>query len=126
MAAEADLAGSEQPAICGLIERGLRERTPVRFLARELRMLVPLDTQRSIDLVSYLLQRQAAALSSERAYQAGLGPRFEWVWGGNFDDPPHHKARSGKVIDWNDPVFDGEPIPFDDLPGMAPLCVSLR
>ena len=69
---EPDLYGADHPAICDLIARGLRERTAARPLARELRVLVPLPVQRSIEIVSYLLQRQSTELASERAYQSGL------------------------------------------------------
>jgi SPP1 gp7 family putative phage head morphogenesis protein len=92
---------------------GLRNRTPARIVAGQIRDAVAMGRDRSLRIASDQLSKASSALAAERRREAGIDA-WQWVHSGKLRPRPDHKARDGKrYTDKTAPV---------DKPGQLPFC----
>jgi uncharacterized protein with gpF-like domain len=117
-----DMNAQQQEKITGVIFRGLNQRLPARDVAKQLQEVAAFGKRRSLLIASDQLQKASVALTQERAYQAGLGPEYEYVHSGKHNFRPWHKARNGKIFSDAAKPGDEKYIAPDDQPGIPVRC----
>jgi SPP1 gp7 family putative phage head morphogenesis protein len=101
--------------ISGAVFRGLRARTPLREVAKEISDLTGLARKRALRIASDQTVKLSALLDQERQEQLGI-THFAWMHSRKARPRLEHLARDGKVYAWDDPALAG------DLPGFKPFC----
>lgn len=106
---------------------GLRNRTPVREVAKAIREAVAMSRRRSVGIASDQLSKLTSALADERRREAGL-PDWEWIHSQKKHPREDHVARNGYYYT-DDPARVGETVsgkklmaPPQDRPGQLPYC----
>lgn len=106
---------------------GLRNRTPARDVAKQLRETVDFGRRRSIRIASDQLSKISSALADERRREAGL-TYWKWMHSGKNHPRANHVARDGKLYS-DKPNGVGRTIndqaalpPPTDRPGQLPFC----
>jgi uncharacterized protein with gpF-like domain len=103
---------------------GLRNRTPVREVAKAIREAVGMSRDRSTRIASDQLSKLSNSLADERRRQAGLD-RWQWKWSHKKHGRPEHIARDGKIYAETEAGADpanGVLAPPSDRPGQLPHC----
>ena len=122
-----DVSAQAKQRMSTAVYDGLRNRTPARDVAKELRKAVDMGRDRSLRIASDQLTKVTGALNDERRNQAGLS---EWHWKHSGKARPRHdhKARDGKLYS-DDPkqvgkVIAGQTVlkPPQDRPSQLPYC----
>lgn len=121
-----DVNEKQRSQITQAVFRGLNQRLPARDVAAEIDRIADTGRKRALLIASDQLQKAATALSVERAHQAGLGGRYEWVHSGKLHPREWHKARNGKVFDDAAKPGSEEYVPPDDRPGIPIRCGCRR
>lgn len=101
--------------IADAVFRGIQARTEVRTVAKEIAEATSLGRKRAMRIASDQTVKISATLDEQRQKEIGL-TKFQWLHSGKVHFRPWHKARDGKVFDWDDPSIR------DDKPGFAPFC----
>jgi SPP1 gp7 family putative phage head morphogenesis protein len=101
--------------ISGTVFRGLTNRSTATEVAREIRKLTGVATNRAKLIASDQLQKLTSRLDQERQEQLGIR-EFQWAHSGKKHPRPHHKARDGVRFKWNSVVARTDP------PGRAIRC----
>jgi uncharacterized protein with gpF-like domain len=122
-----DVSAQAQSKMAGVIFDGLRNRTPARAVAKQLREVVDLGKARSIRIASDQLGKLTSALADERRREAGL-MYWTWLHSGKLHPRQEHLARNGNLYS-DDPKGVGKTIdgdvamtPPEDRPGQLPFC----
>lgn len=121
-----DVNEKQRSQITQAVFRGLNQRLPARDVAAEIDRIADTGRKRALLIASDQLQKAATALSVERAHQAGLGGRYEWVHSGKLHPREWHKARNGKIFDDAAKPGSEEYVPPDDRPGIPIRCGCRR
>lgn len=101
--------------ISDIVYRGLTNRTPVREVAKEIATATGLARDRARRIASDQLVKASAAFDESRMRDIGI-TKFKWMHSEKKNFRPEHKARDGKIYNWDDPVIK------NDKPGYAPFC----
>ena len=122
-----DVSDQIRQRIGNAVFTGLRNRTPARDVAREIRRATGLGRDRSLRIAADQLSKLSSALADERRRQAGL-TLWKWRHSGKLHPRPEHVARDGRIYS-DEPVPDGYQVDGatvharpEDLPGELPYC----
>nr|WP_232843939.1 phage minor head protein [Allopontixanthobacter sediminis] len=94
--------------IADAVFRGLNDRRPSREVAKEIREAVEMSRRRAKNIASDQLSKLTGQLNEERTRQSGI-EEYKWVASGKVHFRENHRARDGKVFDWDNPPADGHP-----------------
>ena len=108
-----DVNAQAQQRISNSVFDGLRNRTPAREVAKEIRGAGDMGRARSVRIASDQLSKITSALAEERRREAGIDT---WKWRHSRKAHPRtdHQAREGK--EYTDATAP------KDLPGRLPFC----
>lgn len=108
-----DVSRQTRQRISNAVFDGLRNRTPAREVAKQIREATGMARDRSQRIAADQLTKLTSSLASERRRQAGL-TKWEWRSSHKLHFRPEHAARDGKVYSDDDAP--------KDLPGQLPYC----
>jgi len=108
-----DVSAVTQQRIGNAVYDGLRNRTPARDVAKNIRGSVGMSRDRSVRIASDQLNKLTSSLADERRREAGIDT---WMWRSShkLHYRPEHAARDGKE-------YTDETAP-QDRPGQLPYC----
>jgi uncharacterized protein with gpF-like domain len=108
-----DVSDQARQRIGASVYDGLRNRTPAREVAKDIRGKVDMSRDRSIRIASDQLNKLTSSLADERRREAGIDT---WMWRHSRKAHPRedHAARDGKQ-------YTDETAP-KDRPGQLPYC----
>jgi len=108
-----DVSAQARQRISAAVFDGLRNRTPAREVAANIRAAVGMSRRRSVNIASDQLSKLTSALADERRREAGI---HDWLWlhSGKRNFRPEHRARNGKE-------YSDASAP-NDRPGQLPYC----
>jgi len=101
--------------IAEVVWRGVTNQTPRRQVGKELEDRLGIARRRANRIAIDQSQKMVAELTRIRQNEAGID-QFKWRHSGKKNYRPEHKARNGKVYDWDSNVAK------TDAPGFAPYC----
>lgn len=108
-----DVGDQARSRMSNAVFAGLRERSPARDVAKQIREATGFARDRSLRIASDQLTKLTSSLASERRRQAGIA-KWKWRSSHKLHYRPEHAARDGKV-------YDDTTAP-KDLPGQLPFC----
>ncbi len=122
-----DVSAQAQQRIGNAVFDGLRNRTPVREVAKTIREAVAMSRRRSIGIASDQLSKLTGALADERRIEAGI-TAWEWVHSRKAHPRAQHVARNGNY--YSDVAanvgkdLNGKTLlaPPEDRPSQLPWC----
>jgi SPP1 gp7 family putative phage head morphogenesis protein len=88
--------------------QAVANQTPRLQLAKDLQETLDIGRRRAINIARDQTNKLAGDLDRMRQQQAGI-TQYEWRHSGKLHFRPEHKARDGKIFDWDDPPDDGHP-----------------
>jgi SPP1 gp7 family putative phage head morphogenesis protein len=83
-------------------------QTPRNDIAKMLQEQLDIGKSRAELIARDQTVKLSGELNRLRQQQAGID-QYTWRHSGKVNFRPEHKARDGKVFDWNDPPADGHP-----------------
>lgn len=117
-----DVNAQQRQRMAQVVFNGLNQRLPARDVAKQLAEVTGFGRKRSLLIASVELQKIATALSNERAHQAGVGDKYEWVHSKKKHPRDWHKSRNGKTFSNRAKPGSPEYIPPDDRAGIPIRC----
>jgi SPP1 gp7 family putative phage head morphogenesis protein len=111
-----DVGDEARRRIANAVLEGVRQRTPVRELAKTIQELEPMSLRRARNIASDQTTKLNNALDRARQQEAGIDA-FTWIHSGAAHPREWHADRDGEVFAW-----DTDEIDTGDFPGEPPFC----
>ena len=118
-----DVADQARGKMSNAVFAGLRNRSPARDVAAQIREATGFARDRSLRIASDQLTKAMGSLAEERQRQAGI-TEVEWKSSHKLHPRAWHAARDGKVydLDTRTPVDGGESVAKGDWASEPPYC----
>jgi SPP1 gp7 family putative phage head morphogenesis protein len=111
-----DVGAEAQKRIAGAVLQAIREETPPRELAKQIREFEDMSYRRALNIASDQTTKLSAALDRARQEEVGI-TAFTWIHSGSPHPRDWHLDRDGEVFPW-----DTDEIDTGDFPGEPPFC----
>lgn len=94
--------------ISGSVLRGVTARTPSREVGKEISKALGISRRRANVIAADQANKLNATFTQLRQTEAGI-TQYRWRHSGKVNAREDHKAREGKIFDWDKPPSDGHP-----------------